>query len=440
MAQGTDYPRGPRQDSRDPVELWARWPHPESEIGRAVGRALGTKGSDLNPGLVFDKLAGVLSKHAFDDALDDPKAKPNLRLKDQKSEVLKRVEYAYGKWAEGERRLLEAIAERGREICDRWGTAGGTVVLRFEGTLRFRVTSRLGAAHPFELGFMWHPTLGVPYLPGSGFKGAVRYAYWARYVAEAQAASVELQESLAIMQALFGTADPEISDSGNGDRVRAKPTDRDDAAALGENRRGLAVFLDVFPPAKARLAVDILNPHFSNWYQDKGVESDSDNPIPNFFLAIGQGGTWRFDVLLSPGTLDLSAVDREECRSRLEQATRDCLELWGVGAKTAAGYGLFDLHGAGVGGGRAGGTSGDIGRAEASPLDPANDTRLAPLRGFKSSDFGQLGELVKRAEAYPEPQVALEVLGARIREIWRSDKAKLKAIRAKYAALVPYLG
>src|ERR1035441_6966625 len=30
-----------------------------------------------------------------------------------------------------------------------------------------------GRSHPVENGFVWHPTLGVPYLPGSSIKGLI---------------------------------------------------------------------------------------------------------------------------------------------------------------------------------------------------------------------------------------------------------------------------
>jgi len=32
----------------------------------------------------------------------------------------------------------------------------------------------MGRNHPLENGFLWHPILGTPYLPGSSLKGAVR--------------------------------------------------------------------------------------------------------------------------------------------------------------------------------------------------------------------------------------------------------------------------
>lgn len=38
----------------------------------------------------------------------------------------------------------------------------------------WRLVSGLGNGHPFETGFIWHRTLGVPYLPGSAVKGLMR--------------------------------------------------------------------------------------------------------------------------------------------------------------------------------------------------------------------------------------------------------------------------
>lgn len=32
----------------------------------------------------------------------------------------------------------------------------------------------MGLSHPVENGFLWHHTLGVPYLPGSSIKGMIR--------------------------------------------------------------------------------------------------------------------------------------------------------------------------------------------------------------------------------------------------------------------------
>ena len=42
----------------------------------------------------------------------------------------------------------------------------------------------MGNPHPLESGFTWHPTLGMPYLPGSAVKGLVRAAVEVAYQGE----------------------------------------------------------------------------------------------------------------------------------------------------------------------------------------------------------------------------------------------------------------
>lgn len=42
----------------------------------------------------------------------------------------------------------------------------------------------MGNPHPLENGFTWHPTLGMPYLPGSAVKGLVRAAVELAYQGE----------------------------------------------------------------------------------------------------------------------------------------------------------------------------------------------------------------------------------------------------------------
>ena len=54
------------------------------------------------------------------------------------------------------------------------GRGGRLAVL----TTESRFVTGLGRSHPVGNGFAWHPTLGIPCLPGSSIKGAVRA--WAR--------------------------------------------------------------------------------------------------------------------------------------------------------------------------------------------------------------------------------------------------------------------
>ncbi|MFN8627791.1 MAG: type III-B CRISPR module RAMP protein Cmr6 [Candidatus Binatia bacterium] len=425
------------------IERWADWPAAGSEIHDAVARELFPREPDLgNPGLAFSKFGGFLAKRAYDRAVEDWRkrgAKPRRepKLKDQKRSVLDALAKAYRNWSGRESDLLKILAERSRAAAQTIVESHpGAELIDIQAGLLSRMTSRLGEAHAFEIGFMFHPLFGVPYLPGSGFKGAVRFAYWARWIAEAPP-DAERDRSTSIMRLLFGSSDEPL------DREAG---DRDDE----EHERGTAVFFDIFPPADAQLEVDVLNPHFARWYQEQGAETDDQNPVPNFLLTVAAHSLWRFSVVLLPQVA--APVEQgvsAEARERLRKATEDCLQLWGLGAKTSAGYGLFDIPAfrsvAGISststsisapGTLAGTESG--GEAEiAGPV--MEDAFLSRLRSFQTREFGQLRQLVQQCESRPDRDTCLGILATRLLALYGTDKKQLKTLREKFPALAPHL-
>ena len=55
-----------------------------------------------------------------------------------------------------------------------------------------RFVPGMGRPNPVENGLNWHPTLGVPYLPGSSVKGAVRT--WAEFYEENDKNQKDIQQ------------------------------------------------------------------------------------------------------------------------------------------------------------------------------------------------------------------------------------------------------
>jgi CRISPR-associated protein Cmr6 len=173
----------------------------------------------------------------------------------------------------------------------------------------------LGQQHPVENGFLWHHTLGVPYLPGSSVKGLVRG--WVEGGWE------DLPESQRRERLLdwFGSDAKQPQD-------RAKPA-----------RAGRFILFDAIPVSPVRLACDIMTPHMGAWYSDGAIragESDTipadwHDPTPIPFLVV-EKATFAFAI----------APRKAEYASELG-AVNDILvkaltEL-GAGAKTAVGYG-----------------------------------------------------------------------------------------------------
>ncbi|MBA3430577.1 MAG: type III-B CRISPR module RAMP protein Cmr6 [Actinobacteria bacterium] len=183
--------------------------------------------------------------------------------------------------------LLTAFLERQKQQVD----ALGGVILEAETLGRF--VSGLGDAHPFETGFTWHRTLGVPYLPGSGVKGAVRA--WAE-----------------------------------------QWSDEEDAARLfgGPSQQGPLVVLDALPVKPPGLETDVMTPHYGEYYGKGEPPGDYLSPMPVAFLTVAAGSIFRFSLI----PVGESGEDLVERGAGL---LKEALETIGAGAKTSAGYGTF---------------------------------------------------------------------------------------------------
>ena len=177
----------------------------------------------------------------------------------------------------------------------------------------------LGREHPVENGFLWHHTLGVPYLPGSSVKGMVRA--WIE-----QWADEKNKEEKEEIDRIFGPK---------------QPTEQPQVGAV--------VFLDAIPLDKVRLKADIMTPHYGEYYQNKErPKSPGDwiSPVPIPFLAVKEDTTFHFAIvprrqscLETPaGSGESRGGHRSDCEIVIGWL-KDALEWIGAGAKTAVGYG-----------------------------------------------------------------------------------------------------
>ncbi|TWB10068.1 CRISPR-associated protein Cmr6 [Nitrospirillum amazonense] len=177
--------------------------------------------------------------------------------------------------------------------------------------LESRLLTGTGRSHPVKNGVAWHPTLGVPFLAGSGVKGLLRT--WARLEGDAD------------LVALFGPA--------AGDTLAV----------------GAIAILDALPLAPVTLAAEILTPHTGPWNEVapdgrspkelKDAPADWHNPVPIPLLAVEAGARFQFILLPGPGAAPTggSAQALDKCAAWLAEALRDL----GAGAKTTSGYGRF---------------------------------------------------------------------------------------------------
>ena len=164
--------------------------------------------------------------------------------------------------------------------------------------------SGLGRDHPVENGFLWHHTLGTPYLSGSSVKGMVRA--WARQW------------------------------QGEDEESKVLPILGSDLPS--KRQAGSVVFFDALPIKPLELRADVMTPHYNEYYQEGKVPGDWISPVPIPFLTVGEGAVFRFAAAPRRGVPSSEAV--ASCKKALEWLT-EALEWIGAGAKTAAGYGRF---------------------------------------------------------------------------------------------------
>lgn len=187
-------------------------------------------------------------------------------------------------------------------------------------TTSWRFVSGLGMGHVLETGFVWHRILGVPYLPGSSVKGMIR--------AWAEQWGSEQDKKNAVR--LFGP---------KGEDARKNP----DTGAL--------IVFDAIPETKPKLELDIMNPHYGDYYSKKkmkiklanGKEQEIDtppadylSPNPIFFLTVAADVSFKFALAPRPG------IGNSTDLSNGYKLLKEALENIGAGAKTAVGYGYFN--------------------------------------------------------------------------------------------------
>ncbi len=237
------------------------------EVQPALGR-------DGHRGLWYDKFCDKWS--------DDSWSMKAEKGPSPKLEWIRTVEGAAGS--------LQTIHAYARRLFDLIEARGGEAVVV---KAQSRFVTGLGRSHPVENGFVWHPTLGTPYLPGSSVKGLTR-AY-----------AMEDEEDRAEVERLLG--DP--------------------------GRAGTVALLDAIPLGPVTLEADVLTPHYANWTVDE-PPADWQSPTPIPFLVAAPGWSMLCGIVpLRPGGPGDTAMVKDWLTSALTDA--------GAGAKTAVGYGQF---------------------------------------------------------------------------------------------------
>ena len=165
-----------------------------------------------------------------------------------------------------------------------------------------------------ESSLSWHATLGVPRIPGSALKGLLRSAL------RHEIPAAQLRE-------LFGA--PDLEQSKN---------------SQTEHRRGRLVLHDALPEdGEFQLDLDVLTPHFRDYYDGKTAPADWLSPIPQTFLTVVKTSFRVVTGLLPPLNANPAPTAAAELFEIVRDALKEAMRIEGLGAKRAVGYGRFVL-------------------------------------------------------------------------------------------------
>jgi len=186
----------------------------------------------------------------------------------------------------------------------------------------------IGYTSTVEWGMNFDWTSGIPYLPGSSFKGALL-----SYLEFIKGKSVERREFDSV-----NLIDNKNDNWKKEDIIKVfGPQGENDKADTGG-----VIFFDVYPEHFAGLEMDVITPHYQKYYSSEGTEppSDTENPNPIPFLTIKPGSRFMFAFRVR----DDKKVDTN-LAAKLKRLIVETGNNFGFGAKTSSGYGYFQKTG-----------------------------------------------------------------------------------------------
>jgi len=198
-------------------------------------------------------------------------------------------------------------------------------ITAFSAETASRLLIGLGNPSVLENNLTLHHIYGFPYIPGSAIKGMLRNYFIKNYFDHPPK-----DDELALQDQgfcdIFGC--PEKS-------------------YYKKACKGKIYFFDAIPKLPPAIEKDIMTPHYREYYEGKGKKAPADyydpNPIP--FIGVASHTKFKFFLGIEKANKDYNIVDGKFKDSNLLSLVKNklqkALETFGIGAKTAVGYGYF---------------------------------------------------------------------------------------------------
>jgi CRISPR-associated protein Cmr6 len=265
-------------------------------------------------------------------------------------------------WRSQMQEKLNALQNR-HEAMLKWYKQRDFAMRHIEAKPVWRFVVGLGAAHVLETGITLHRLFGLPIIPGSALKGAART--WALLklaeelgvpILSPTEAAAKSQTPLEKFEAVILSQESEreqaallsqlLQDSTIPDEVPIRNLSPQELREKWQpffevfgstERAGSVIFFDAIPLEVPKFQLDIMNPHYPNYYREQGGKppADWESPNPVFFLTVTET-LYRFAI----------AARSEQGNRLLDLAKKwlkGALADLGIGAKTSADYGFWDV-------------------------------------------------------------------------------------------------
>jgi CRISPR type III-B/RAMP module RAMP protein Cmr6 len=339
---GSSGSQGAKEESKTPL-----YPLPR-EAAKLVEQELARSGACANLGL---QLHRYVPSAVLQFSLDYKKPSPGERQR----------------WLQALVKGYQPDTAFATAVYQRWNALTRALNARhFAAEVDWRMVVGLGGNSVLETDLTLQRNYSLPIIPGRALKGLTRsYAAqenWEVSIPDEQGNLQQRKKAEDDLSRLFGTLD----------------------------RAGSVIFFDAIPQdGQAKLAVDVMTPHYPDYYQKNRPPSNDQQPVPITFLTVTRT---TFVFAIAPRTPDPGdRADAVLALALLKQALAD----YGVGGKTSAGYGYFHAPAAEA---SAGGSSSQAGQQSAQPTPQPEGIEQAQA---KASELAALtSEQLVRKDAH----------------------------------------
>lgn len=218
-----------------------------------------------------------------------------------------------------QRNILSALKNKGFTV-DHWSQ-----------DLIARMAPGLGIPSVTGNGLTLDHTHGLPYIPGSILKGIAQdYALLFYYKVGSDPGLRREKKKDPLFIAVFG----------------AQTAEPGETIVDFEDHQGSVVFFDAMLEswdAPSPFEVDIMNPHYQDYYSEKGKVPPADylNPNPIKFLTIKAGTRFNFSLAARQAKIEGNIFPGPDLLNMAKNWLIGALQNLGVGGKTRVGYGIF---------------------------------------------------------------------------------------------------